>query len=63
MLDAIAAVCFCLAFFAGGYCLGRLAQPPRVGFEVDPDPLRVDEGAEVVSLDAVRRGAVRARAS
>ena len=63
MLDALAAVCFCLAFLVGGYCLGRLAQPPRTRFDVDPDPLRAGEGAEVVSLDAVRRGAVRARAS
>jgi hypothetical protein len=59
LLDVIAVISFCAGFFAGGYCLGRLAAPPRTGIEIDPDPIRED--AEVVSIEAVRRPLVEAR--
>ena len=52
MLELVAVPCFCLAFLVGGYSLGRLSNPRRVWFELDPDPLR--DSAEVVSLDAAR---------
>ena len=62
MIDVVAAVSFCLAFFTGGYFLGRLAQPGGGRFEVEPDPLSAPEEAEVVSLDAARSRRDRARA-
>jgi hypothetical protein len=54
MIEALAVVSFCLAFFAGGYSLGRLAQPGGTGFGVDPDPLREpDERAFEAEHDVV----------
>ncbi len=61
MLDLVAIVFFCFAFFVGGYCLGRLGNPRALWFEVDPDPLR--QPAEVVSLDAARHRMSARRAS
>ena len=61
MLDVIAVISFCIAFFAGGYCLGRLADARRMWFVIDPDPLRED--AEVVSIHTARSRLPRARAS
>ena len=66
MIDVLAAVSFCVAFFTGGYFLGRLAQPAAGRFEVDPDPLREPEGAEeaeVIPLEAARSRRSRERAS
>jgi hypothetical protein len=61
LLEIAAVVSFCLAFFAGGYCLGRLANPAATWFDVDPDPLR--EEAEVISIHAARSRLAKAKAS
>ena len=59
MIDVLAVVSFCLAFLAAGYSLGRLAQPGKPRFELEPDPLRDTDELEgeddvVVPIEAAR---------
>lgn len=40
--------------FIGGFICGRLREPYPVWFEVDPDPLRIPHGDNVIELEARR---------